>query len=85
MLDNLHEKFKEYISPTLNKIFSQFKLNQHVQQEGESFDQFVTDFKLLVEDCGFTKPDEMVCDRTVFGCQSKDLREKLIKKGSISP
>ena len=25
----------------------------------------------------------MVHDRIVFGCQSKDLREKLIEKGSI--
>ena len=37
---------------------------------------------MLAQDCGSTEPDEMVRDRIVFGCQSKDLRIKLIKKGS---
>ena len=81
-LDILYAKFKEYITPRSNKVFSRFKFNQHVQQEGESFDQFVTELKLLVKDCGYTEPEEMVRDRIVFGCQSKDLREKLIEKGS---
>ena len=81
-LQVLYEKFKEYITPKSNKVFSRFKFNQRIQQEGEHFDQFVTDLKLLVKDCGYSEPNDMVRDRIVFGCQSKDLREKLIEKGS---
>ena len=62
-LDILYAKFKEYITPRSNKVFPQFKFNQHVQQEGESFDQFVTELKLLVKDCGYTEPDEWYMTR----------------------
>ena len=41
-----------------------------------------TDLKLLVKDCGYTDPDEMVEDRVVIGCHSTKTREKLIEDGS---
>jgi len=53
-----------------------------VQDESESFQQFVTALKLLVKDCGYSQPEEMVRDRIVFGCRSTKLREKHIGEGS---
>jgi len=38
--------------------------------------------KLLVKDCGYADPDEMVRDRVVIGCYSSKAREKLIHGGS---
>ena len=38
-----------YIKPRSNKVFSRFKFNQHIQQEGESFDQFVTELNCLLK------------------------------------
>ena len=38
--------------------------------------------KLLVKDCGYTDPDEMVRDRVVIGCHATKTREKLIQEGS---
>ena len=38
--------------------------------------------KLLVKDCGYADPDEMVRDRVVIGCYSSKAREKLIHEGS---
>ena len=52
------------------------------QQEGESFEQFLTDLKLLVKDCGYGDPDDMVRDRVVIGCHSTKTRDKLIQEGS---
>lgn len=37
---------------------------------------------LLVKDCGYGDPDEMVRDRVVIGCYSTKTREKLIQEGS---
>ena len=53
-----------------------------MQQAGESFEQFLTELKLLVKDCGYADPDEMVRDRVVIGCYSSKAREKLIHEGS---
>ena len=60
---------------------ARYMFHQKVQQKGESFEQFLTDLKLLVEDCGYGDPDEMVRDRVVIGCHSTKTREKLIQEG----
>ena len=65
-----------------NRVFAKYKFYQKVQQEGESFEQFLTSLKLLVKDCGYGDPDEMVRDRVVIGCHSTKTREKLIQEGS---
>ena len=53
-----------------------------MQQAGESFEQFLTELKLLVKDCGHADLDEMVRDRVVIGCYSSKAWEKLIHEGS---
>ena len=61
--------------------FSLYKFHKRVQAESETAEQFVTDLKLLVRDCSFKEPDEMIRDRTVFGTNSRKIREKWINKG----
>ena len=63
-------------------MFARYKFHLRVQQAGESFEQFLTELKLLVKDCGYADPDEMVRDRVVIGCYSSKAREKLIHEGS---
>jgi len=63
-------------------MFARYKFHQKVQQEGESFEQFLTDLKLLVKDCGYGDPDEIVRDRVIIGCHSAKTREKPIQEGS---
>ena len=63
-------------------MFERYKLHQKVQQEGESFEQFLTDLKLLVKDSGYGDPDEMLRDRVVFGYHSTKTTEKPIEEGS---
>ena len=81
-LDTYYAKYEEYVIPKCNKVFARYKFHQKIQREGESFEQFLTDLKLLVKDCGYTDPDEMVRDRVVIGCHSTKTREKLIQEGS---
>lgn len=52
-----------------------------MQGDCESFDQFVTELKLLVRDCNYDKSDEMVRDRIVFATNSGRVREKLLCYG----
>ena len=81
-LNTYYTKYEAYVKPKSNRVFARYKFHQKVQQEGESFEQFLTDLKLLVKDCGYGDPDEMVRDSVVIGCHSTKTREKLIQEGS---
>ena len=62
-LNTYYTKYEAYVKPKSNRVFARYKFHQKVQQEGESFEQFLTDSKLLVKDCGYGDPNEMVRDR----------------------
>ena len=80
-LNTYYTKYVAYVKPKSNRVFARYKFHQKVQQEGEPFEQFLTDLKLLVKDCGYVDPGEMVRDRVVIGCHSTKTREKLNQEG----
>ncbi|XP_053374212.1 uncharacterized protein K02A2.6-like [Mercenaria mercenaria] len=77
-------KLEEYCEPKSNVIYSRYLLKSRVQKQDETFEQFVTDLKLLIRDCGYPEDryDETVRDHIVFGVKSHKIRESLIRKGS---
>ena len=81
-LETYYTRFETHVKPRSNKVFARYKFHLRAQQAGESFEQFFTELKLLVKDCGYADPDEMVRDRVVIGCYSSKAREKLIHEGS---
>ena len=81
-LETYYTKFQAYFQPKSNKVFSRYKFQCRVQQENETCEEFVTALKVLVKDCGYANPDEMIRDRVVFGIRSVKIREKLITTGS---
>ena len=81
-LNTYYTKYEAYVQPKSNRVFARYKLHQKVQQQGDSFEQFLTDLKLQVKDCGSGDPDEMIRNRVVIGCHSTKTREKLIQDGS---
>lgn len=52
------------------------------QKENETCEEFVTALNVLVKDCAYTNPDEMIRERVVFGIHSAKIRQKLITTGS---
>ena len=54
------------------------KFNERRQADGESFDSFVTDLKILVKDCGYQEEERMVRDAIVFRCKHSKVREKCL-------
>ena len=77
-LNTYYTKYEAYVKPKSNRVFARYKFHQKVQQEGESFAQFLADLKLLVQDCGYGDPDEMVRDR-VIGCHSTKTKNSFRK------
>ncbi|XP_062610827.1 uncharacterized protein K02A2.6-like [Saccostrea cucullata] len=72
-LDTYYKRFKAYVQPKLNPVFSRFKFNNEVQGQ-QSIEQ-------LAKDCQYHDADEMIRDRIVFGTNSAKIREKLINEG----
>lgn len=48
----------------------------------ETFEQVMTELKLLVKDCGYPNSEKMVRDRIAFGTNSPSVREKLLSQGA---
>ena len=59
--------------------------NQRIQEEGETFDDFVTDIKILSKNCNFcaTSHDSMIRDRIVTGINDT-LRKKLLAEPKLT-
>ena len=54
------------------------KFNERRQADGDSFDSFVTDLKILVKDCGYQEQERMVRVAIVFRCKYSKVREKCL-------
>ena len=79
-LSKYYGRFENYVKPRSNEVYNRYKYRTRSQNEPESFDQFVTELKLLVKDCRY-HPEEVnkvVRDRIVIGVhvRSNKIREK---------
>ena len=77
-----YDNFEQYVQPKTNIMFSRYKFHNYLQGTAKTFGSFVTDLKLLVQECNYQEPEEMVRDKIVFSINSPDIREKLIIEGS---
>ena len=83
-LSKYYGRFENYVKPRSNEVYNRYKFQTRSQNDPESFDQFVTELKLLVKDCRY-HPEEVnkvVRDRIVIGVRSNKIREKIINVGS---
>ena len=74
------KKYEEYCAQRKNHIMAALKFNEleRRQADGESFDSFVTDLKILVKDCGYQEEERMVRDAIFFRCKHSKVREKCL-------
>ncbi len=74
-------KFEQYCQPRKNIPFERYRFNRRVQEPGETYDQYRTALRKVVEGCDFQTitPDEILRDRLVFGIRDAKTRERLRK------
>jgi hypothetical protein len=63
-------------------LYVHYKFSQRVQTETETFEQCVTELRILIKDCDYQQKDEMLRDQIVFTVRSPKIGEKLIDEGS---
>ena len=75
------DKFKSYICPRKNKRIAWHHLKQWKQAPGESFDHFVKDLRLILMDCEYTDPDDVLTDAIIAGIKEVKVQETMFSKG----
>ena len=60
--------------------------NKRIQEHGETYDQYRTELRKFAEGCEFDNimPDEILCDRLVFGIRDNKVRERLLRESGLS-
>ena len=69
-------KLKEYVKPAENKRIARFKAHQRKQNEGETFDNFVKDLRLLLLDCDYDDSEDILVDLLVSGVKHQKVQER---------
>ena len=84
-IEVLKRKFAEICDPRGNVIMERHKFNTRIQKEGESFQSFVADLRILANTCeyGILK-DELIRDKIVCGVSSRHVRKQLLKERELT-
>ena len=79
-------KLKEFAKGTVNTTLERHTFYTRYQEEGECFDDFITDLKYLSKNCSFcnTNCEEgMLRDKIVEGILDSTLRQKLLSDSTL--
>ena len=80
-LEGVNAKYAQYVAPMKNHIRATVSFNRRKQDAGEKFDNFVTDLRILVKDCGYVEENRMLRDAIVLRASHAAVREKCLEKG----
>ena len=81
----LKRKFAEICDPRRNVIMERHKFNTRMQKEGEPFQSFVADLRILVNTCEYgTLKDELIHDKIVGSVASSFVRKQLLKERELT-
>ncbi len=79
------EKFAEYCNPRKNITIIRHQFFTYRQQEGQSFNEFVTELKRRSSECEFaTLQDSLIRDMIVCGVADPSLRERLLRDAELT-
>lgn len=73
--------FEAYFTPKVNPTYERYQLNRMAQEEGESFDEFLTKIKAQSAKCELgAMHDVLLMDKIIIGIRSEATREKLLSE-----
>ena len=79
------QKLETFAKGTVNETMERHTFNSRRQEEGEPFDDFLTELKHLSKDCNFCPNchDGLLRDRIVAGIRDHPLRRKLLSTDAL--
>ena len=80
ILERVADKFKAHLEAKKNPIMAAVKFDRRRQLQGETFDSFVTDLKLLARGLNMTETNKLI--RNTIACKSLDkrVRQRCLEK-----
>ena len=79
--DRVLAKFASYIRPRKNKRIAHHRFKKRCQSSEEAFDHYVKDLRILLMDCEYTDPDDMLLDQIIDGVKATKVQERLLDRG----
>ena len=85
-VNKVKEKFKAYFTPRMNETYEWYEFLKRKQEQGESFESFLTDFKNLVSSCGYHVEEKcnVLRDQIVIGVMSNVVRKELLDQETLT-
>ncbi|KAG0421036.1 hypothetical protein HPB47_003059 [Ixodes persulcatus] len=78
-LEVLKNKFAAHMKPAINLTYHEFIFGKIDQKEGEKFDEWLTERRVLVRNCEYGDVEErMLRSRIILGTKDRQLQQKLI-------
>ena len=83
--DVIIDELQKFAKGTINEILERHCFNNRKQQDGETFDDFLTELKVLATNCNYCAAcyPNILRDRIVEGVISDELRGKLIEEKTL--
>ena len=78
--DKVLKKFETYCEPRKNRRMARHRLWQRRQKQDEAFENFLKDIRLLIKDCSYTNPDDILVDVIIAGVFEETVQERLFDK-----
>ena len=80
------DAFDTFVVGEVNQTLERFNFGKRQQAEGESFDKFVSDLRILMKTCDYCDNccDSILRDRIILGIQSEEIRGDLLKERNLT-
>ena len=84
-IEKIIDVLEKFAKGIVNETLERHLFNSRWQEEGELFDDFLTDIKILSKNCGFSGSchDSLVRDRVVAGISDDQLRKRLLSDSKL--
>jgi len=84
-IEKVLELLENYCIGETNEIYERYVFNKRDQQQGESFDSYVTSLRTLAKTCNFgVLNDNLIRDRIVLGLADDSTRKKLLSEPKLT-
>ena len=78
------KKFRDYCRPKKNVVYERHKFWSRRQNEGEPFDKWLKEVRVIAKDCEFAEEDDMIRDKIVYGVFDKKVQERMLRKSDLT-
>lgn len=85
VMSKVLELMEKHCIGQTNVIYERYCFNNRNQENGESFDEYLTALKVLAKTCNFgSLKDELIRDRIVCGIRDMGTRKKLLQEAGLT-